>query len=354
MTWAISADNVNGAFVRAVDMIHTRGIRQKSQHGETLEMPGPVTVCYNNPMERVLFDPVRDSNPFLGFFEALWIIAGRDDVRFLSDIVSTMANYSDDGHRFYGAYGKRLRKGAAGISTGAKVDRDQIQEAVNRLRKNPDDRQVVMLIRDPLDMWYTGKDQPCNYAVDLKVRNGKLNMAVMNRSNDTVWGMMGTNVVQFSTLQEYMAALIGCSVGKYYQITTSMHVYDNAQWAKIRDHALAQFPLCPTNYYSENRVRPSPMFSGDDTESKWHSDLYHFFTRVDAPNAYGFTVPVTWYTTYFRHVVWPMWNTLRAWKAFQEDRTTASKEMAMRLVESIQADDWRVTAREWLMRRVDK
>jgi hypothetical protein len=59
-------------------------------------------------MERVLFDSVRDANPFFHFMEALWILAGRSDVEWLAQWLPSIADYSDDGVSFHGAYGMRL------------------------------------------------------------------------------------------------------------------------------------------------------------------------------------------------------------------------------------------------------
>lgn len=339
----IKATNVNEAFPIAVKLLLAKGHVQRSQHGITLEIDEPVGVMYELPRERVLFDPVRDCNPFLGFFEALWIIAGRNDVAFLADIVATMANYSDDGHRFYGAYGHRLRHGAPGTADGTGKDRDQIKKAIDRLVANPDDRQVVMTIRDPSDMWYTGKDQPCNLMVDCKIRKGKLNISVFNRSNDTVWGMMGTNVVQFSSLQEYMAGMIGCEVGSYHQITTSMHCYQNAQWDKVS--AAVSFG---TDYYraqGDDKVEPYDMMDGGVLD--WHMDLDQFFRLYDRPDDPAYS----WKSPYFAEVVIPMWDTLQAWKAYRRNKNLQTFVACVKAKNAIKASDWRLAVAQWMSRR---
>lgn len=336
----IRGRNVNEIYAAGVSFMIENGWEQSSQYdatlGKTLEIPEPVGVMYERPLERVLYDPVRDSNPFLGFFEALWIIAGRRDVKFLADIVSNMRSFSDDGATYHGAYGYRLRN----LLPGEEDFCDQIEEAIRRLSLNPDDRQVVMLIRRPDDMWYKGKDQPCNYAVDLKIRQGRLNMSVINRSNDFVWGMTGTNVVQFSTLQEYIAGRIGVDVGTYHQITTSMHVYQNQQWDKIR-----YSPLGVDDPYAKGHVEPYPMFKELNFQN-WHSDLKNFFSAYD--NGVGF---VESSTPYFKHVVWPMWRTLQLWKKYQKDRTIANFCNIVNAKNDIHATDWKLAAEQWLNRR---
>ena len=335
----IRGRNVNEVYYSGIELLLNEGREQSSQYdstlGKTLEISEPVGVMYERPMERILYDAVRDSNPFLGFFEALWIIAGRKDVAFLQGIVDSMKNFSDDGRTYYGAYGYRLR---------VKND-DQVSIAISRLKANPDDRQVVMMIREPGDIGYCGKDQPCNYAVDLKVRNGALNITVMNRSNDFIWGLTGTNVVQFSTLQEYIAGHIGVEVGTYHQITTSMHCYQNQQWDKIKSKT--SWEVDPyQNTFTQVGVQTYPMFKDSETYD-WNNDLYKFFINVDNPHL-DVSPP---YTLYFNEVVWPMWETLQAWKSYQKNRTIQTFHDVVKAKNSIKAEDWHLAVAKWLNRR---
>lgn len=337
---AIRAKNANDAFAKGIFLLSAEGQQVPSRNGDTLEMPEAASVMFLNPRERVLFDAVRDSNPFLGFFEALWIIMGREDVKFLRDIVPNMASYTDDGYAFYGAYGYRMRR------AGGWDRSDQVAEAIRRLKTNPEDRQVVLTIRKPEDMWYLGKDQPCNMMVDCKVRNGKLNIQVFNRSNDFVWGMLGTNVVQFSTLQEYMAGMIGCGVGHYHQTTSSMHVYLNPQWEKIKNASNLATYYDP---YEEGLVKPYDMMQG--SKEAWHRDLDKFFSDYD--NSYPDRIAV-FESPYFKEVVQPMWSALRAWKRYQLNRTELNKSALILAISAIQAQDWHLAVQQWVGRRFDK
>jgi hypothetical protein len=76
----IEARNVNDAYPLGYDRLMRYGSKAPSRYGEVVEIRGPVTTRYAAPLERVLFDPVRNANPFFHFFEALWILAGRQDV----------------------------------------------------------------------------------------------------------------------------------------------------------------------------------------------------------------------------------------------------------------------------------
>ena len=318
----ISARNVNDAYPLGIMLLRSYGIEQPSRNGPVIECDQPVSISYRRPMERVLFNKQRDVNPFLHFFEPLWILAGCQDVAFLSNIVSRFKEYSDNGDVFYGAYGHRLR-----------YPEDQIEKAICLLKENPDDRRVVLQIRKPDDMWYSGKDQPCNTAIACKIRDGALNIHVFNRSNDYFWGMLGANMPQFSTLQEYMAGHIGCRVGTYHQTTDSMHVYTelNNLWDKVKDGQAGVFIVDPYE-----QLRPYPMIGAGVNPKDFDADLHNFF--YEGQRSY-------FLTPYFNNVVVPIWRTFVAHK---NDKTGG------KYVFDIAADDWRAYTIQWIERRTVK
>jgi hypothetical protein len=224
--------DINEALPRALAYLRDCGTVETTRNGPALVAPGPVATVYREPRRRVLFDAVRDANPFFHMFEALWILAGRQDVRTLSWFNSRMAEYSDDGITFHAPYGYRLRR---------HFSFDQIDSVVSMLRADPYSRRAVLQIWDcKVDIGVRSKDIPCNDMVMLRVRNepqsfhpsGKsLDITVCCRSNDAVWGAYGANAVQFSMLQEYLAGRIGVGVGEYTQMSHNLHVYtENPYW----------------------------------------------------------------------------------------------------------------------------
>jgi thymidylate synthase len=310
--------NCNDAFPVTMMYLREKGVALSSRNGSVIEYPEPVSVMYSNPTERVLFSPERNINPFLHFFEPLWILAGQNDVAFMSNLVGQFSEYSDDGVTYAAAYGHRLRYPV-----------DQLVEAIARLKKNPDDRRVVLQIRRPDDIYYTGKDAACNLAIALKIRNGKLNIHVFNRSNDAIWGgpAGGANYPQFTVIQEYIAGHIGCEIGSYHQTTDSMHVYvDNPQWSKLKD-----LPVSVYDPYEVGDVKAYPMMKEPDL---FDSDLFDFFLRGKRS---GFE------SVYFNEVVTPMWDSFTCWKEKANNGT--------HLASQIQASDWREAVHAWINRR---
>ncbi len=59
-----------------------------------------------------------------------------------------------------------------------------------------------------------------------------LDMTVTNRSNDLIYGAMGSNMYHFSMLLEYVALHCGFNVGSYYQVSANLHLYTENPTAK--------------------------------------------------------------------------------------------------------------------------
>lgn len=322
---------VDEAFSSGLDLIRAEGRLEQSRNGPVLRVPRPVTTIYLNPAQRVLTDAMRDANPFFHLMEALWILAGRDDVAFLTVFNRRMAEYSDNGETFHAAYGQRLRY---------HFGMDQLNGAVEELRRDPASRRVVLSIWDPLvDLGAISKDIPCNDTLKLEIVNGALDLIVFNRSNDMIWGAYGANVVQFSMLLEYLAGRIGVPMGTYTQISSNFHVYMEV-WQKYAGYTPPRHGL-----YSLLGITPAPLVT--DPEG-FDADLGNFFGWWDAAQDQGTIIqewpPATFRNTFFSHVAVPM---LRAWYLRKEGR----KDEAYRTAGKVAGDDWRMAAIAWMTRR---
>jgi len=86
----ITGMTIDKILMRGVDRILRHGSKVSPRGKETIEIPGPVCTIYPPGFDCVLLSPLRDDNPFFHLFEMLWILAGRDDVEFLSYFNSRM------------------------------------------------------------------------------------------------------------------------------------------------------------------------------------------------------------------------------------------------------------------------
>lgn len=225
-----------------------RGIR-------TLEVREPFATTYTNPEECVLTDPVRDANPFFHLYEAYWILCGFNDVDRLAWYNAQIREYSDDGETFHGAYGYRARYFT---TTAPRYEVDQIQYVIDLLKADPDSRRAVISLWNPsMDaVGIGGKDYPCNAMLFFKIREGALNLTVCNRSNDAVWGCYGANAVQFSILLQYIARKLKVPVGRYTQVSDSLHVYLDGKAGEVWERCRQSPPPLLNEYTPPVGVYP--------------------------------------------------------------------------------------------------
>jgi hypothetical protein len=203
--------NVNEALYSLPRAIAANAISEDSRNGKVLSFPHPLILTTESPKERVCLCPIRRANPFLFLLDGLSILSSLNPVKPLADIAPRMAEFSDNGVHIRGHYGQRLH--------------DQIPLAIEMLKANHENRRVTMAIWRLDDLGADSKDIPCNVHVNLRIVRGALDLTVFNRSNDLFWGMLGANIVQFSFLQEFIAASVGVPVGYLHQVSTNVHIY---------------------------------------------------------------------------------------------------------------------------------
>lgn len=360
--------NVNEAFKNLMDLSQVpENWRAVSPRGmDTLEWRGTFITEYAKPQERVLFNPVRDANPFFHFMEALWIMDGRDDVAFLNQFNSNISTFSDDGKTFNAPYGYRLRRhfgrtqsydsGSGGYEEHTACD--QLAEVIALLRREPDTRRAVLCLWDPVaDLNRESKDIPCNDLVTFKLRDDMLDMTVMNRSNDAMWGAYGANAVQFSFLQEFIAQAVGARIGRYRQISDSFHVYTKqAAWQKCLNAAfeeeIAETGDKPTDHmftdhYVVDRLRMVPLMQHGVIDWKEWLAQNNLFLNDMLEGYRGATMP------FFTDVAMPlMW----AWRLYKNDDEVVDKNTKIDAAQGYlssycAAEDWTLACIRWLERR---
>lgn len=344
-------NGVNDALPRALSILSATGLRHTAasvaNERPTLEHPGVFITVYERPNCNVLFDPVRDANPFFHYLESLWILAGRNDVAFLRAVLPGMARYTDDGETYHGAYGYRLRNWPTRAGLGGRID--QVFEAIELLRSKPTTRQVVMSIWDPtIDLGTSTKDMPCNDMIMLKVREGKLHLTVCNRSNDAILGAYGANAVQFSMLQMYMASALGLKVGRYTQVSDSMHVYeDDKYWQHYAARTADMYPAMGAAYFERRLPNDRNLF--DEGRDRFDEELDEFFDSW-AEGAVG--EPIS-----SRLAAEPASPAIRdAYRMYNAVMFNRAKEYRAAKIEvaNMEAPDWRMACQEWLQRREEK
>ncbi|WOS67047.1 MULTISPECIES: thymidylate synthase [Sinorhizobium] len=183
----------------------------------TREICNRVTVL-ERPLERFLFLPGRLNDCFAQIAESIWILAGRNDIAWLSHYLPRAPDFSDDGKTWRAGYGPRLRNWR-GRS-------DQLDEVRKLLLSDPSTRRAVMSIFDPELDYAASLDIPCNNWIGWLIRDGRLNMSIAIRSNDAMWGFSGANAFEWSVLHELLASWTSTQVGTATFFAASFHLYE--------------------------------------------------------------------------------------------------------------------------------
>lgn len=181
-----------------------------------------------DPRNRLILSPARAVNYGFAVGELCWYLRGATDLETMLYYNRRMGQFSDDGRTINSAYGAKL-------FNGTEVVDGQWDFCVRELAKDPDSRRAVMHINQPSDLRravaFGSKDVPCTMSIQLLIRNRRLHMHVLMRSNDLVWGVP-YDVFSFTCLQEaflYSLRAAGVPVddlGHYHHTAGSLHIYD--------------------------------------------------------------------------------------------------------------------------------
>ncbi len=346
--YSYQARDVNEALARGLGHLLSEGIREDSRVGTVLVAPGPVCIEYTHPRNRVLSTPTRDANHVFHFMESLWMLSGSNEIEFPVFFNASYSQFSDDGKTMWDSYGWRWREF---------FGYDQLDAIVEELKANPNSRRCVLAMwsggqqsgkpwvsdhsHGPCDDFYVathgGKAVPCNTHAYFAIRGGKLNMTVMNRSNDAFWGCFGANAVHFSFLLEYMAMRIGVPIGSYFQFTNNLHAYtDKFDLQKIERIA----------YESQSTVglpEPGPVLEpgfDDDLKSfmAWTLEVIRSEDKDRALDVPSLRTP------FMSDVAVPMFLfwVYRKWKDEYSSNVC---------LDGIAAPDWKLACEQWRDRR---
>jgi len=339
----IKCRNVNDGFIKGMDMLSfDQEDIKESRAGNVIEHECAVSTVYERPWERVLFEEVRDANPFFHFMEGLWMLAGRNDLTFVKQYNNRMGDYSDDGETLHGAYGWRWIDYFRGGSSVALGTINQLDIIIERLKDDPTDRRCVLQMWDPVnDLDRKGVDVPCNTTIYFKIRNNRLLMTVCCRSNDIIWGTFGANIVHMSMLQEYVASAIDVEIGEYTQVSDSFHAYtkvfDEMHSRLEESDAFDYYSMKHfENPYSNKSINYYPMFNSDNIED-WNKELVKFLDRKPFED-------MEFEDVFFSDVAVPLQD---AWFLHKQGET----DDAMSEVQNCIATDWATAGFDWLLRR---
>lgn len=251
-----TGNNLNDIYLNSLQScLELCSTASSSRCGEVYDF-GPAYFEFPNPHDQLLTLRNRGYNPYFAIIEAAWIIHGSNQLAPLEKAISNYSKYSDDGKTLNGAYGFRMRR---------HFGQDQLNQAIIALKEKPNTRRAVITLYAPGDLTNTSsKDIPCNTTVYIKIREDKLDLTVLNRSNDLFLGIP-YNVFAFNCLQKYIAHQLNLKPGTQRHFTDSLHLY--------RENIETVTRVIQTNSQEEishwqERTHPAQIYSCIVNESK--------------------------------------------------------------------------------------
>lgn len=174
----------------------------------------------------------RDLKDVIGVLEATSLVGQFSVPELFTGRVRKFGDFMDAGV-FHGSYGSRVY--------------GRLGDLVSLLARDPDTRQAVLTIYDSRsDLGASKKDIPCTIALHFLLRDGRLDMKVVMRSND-LWLGMPYDFVQFAVLQASVAQALQVTPGMYVHSAGSLHLYDRdaekAKPVRFRGGPSMPFPL---------------------------------------------------------------------------------------------------------------
>jgi len=202
----IHHDDFASAWFGLLACLHDHGKPVSPRGYETRELLG-VQVRVDDMTKNILVHPARNLSYRFMIAEWLWIAGGRDDVASIAKYNKHIAQFSDDGIKFAGAYGPRIVP--------------QIPWTLEQLQK-PGSRQAVVQVWTPTPA--PSMDVPCTLSWQLLARDGALHAVVTMRSSD-VWLGLPYDFMNFSQMTSSIAGKLGLELGSMTFNLGSSHLY---------------------------------------------------------------------------------------------------------------------------------
>ena len=154
--------------------------------------------------------------------ELLWFLKGDTNVKYLQEngvrIWNEWADENGDLGHIYGYQWRSWPDYEGGFI-------DQISEAVETIRKNPDSRRIIVNAWNVADLKNMNLP-PCHMFFQFYVADGQLSLQMYQRSADSFLGVP-FNIASYALLLQLMAQVTGLKPGDFIHTLGDAHIYLN-------------------------------------------------------------------------------------------------------------------------------
>lgn len=155
-------------------------------------------------------------------YELQWFLKGDTNVKYLQEhgvrIWNEWADENGDLGHIYGYQWRSWPDYKGGFV-------DQIQEAVDTIKNNPDSRRIIVSAWNVGDLGNMNLP-PCHAFFQFYVANGRLSLQLYQRSADSFLGVP-FNIASYALLLMMMAQVTGLEPGDFIHTLGDTHIYNN-------------------------------------------------------------------------------------------------------------------------------
>ena len=152
--------------------------------------------------------------------ELIWLLSGNTNIKYLHDNnVTIWDEWADENGDLGPVYGHQWRNFNS-------QDIDQIKDVIERIKKNPQDRRLIVTAWNPAQIDEMALP-PCHCFFQFDVTpDGKLNCMLYQRSCDMFLGVP-FNIASYSLLTMMIAQVCGLKPGEFVHTLGNAHIYSN-------------------------------------------------------------------------------------------------------------------------------
>lgn len=155
-------------------------------------------------------------------YELLWFLNGDTNVKYLQEHgVRIWNEWADPDGSLGHIYGYQWRSWPD--YDGGHID--QIQQAVDTIKHNPDSRRIIVSSWNVADLTRMNLP-PCHTFFQFYVADGKLSLQLYQRSADIFLGVP-FNIASYALLLKMMAQVTGLQEGDFVHTFGDAHIYNN-------------------------------------------------------------------------------------------------------------------------------
>lgn len=173
-------------------------------------------------------------------YELLWFLKGDTNVKYLQDNgVRIWNEWADVDGNLGPVYGKQWR--AWRDYNGGTID--QLSEAVEMIRTNPDSRRIIVSAWNVADLPEM-RLPPCHAFYQFYVADGRLSLQLYQRSADIFLGVP-FNIASYALLLMMVAQVTGLEAGDFVHTLGDAHIYTN-HFEQVREQLSREPRPLPT------------------------------------------------------------------------------------------------------------